>query len=391
MSESASPAPAPVFEAPAAAPSQPPAAPEQPASAKDGDGKGLPLERPGISEKKAAAEQTAEERKKSAAQALKERLAAKREGADKPAEKPEAKPDDKQADKGAQRAKDAPEQPATAKPAPQAEPATKRDDSEVVASRALRDLQAKTREAIEHKRRADTHEGELTQLREKYERMARLAKESPHDFLEEHGLSLEKIVKGTVDGVFKPPSKRYELPPEVASRLEHLDRFAAEVMREREAREKQEQRQKDESIITRFFKQNPDRFPLLATFDWAAPTVIQRAYQHNLTNAEPIMAEQEKILAADFGRLLGNERALNALLKSNPALQKTLEQRFGALSKTASPEASNGSGKRGADSPRSLSDTSTAAPADSREPTREELKKRAASALAERLAGRRAG
>ena len=354
MSEASVAAPA-APSTPAPAPSSEPAKPEgQPAQAADPakDASAAP----------AKPEPTKAETRKSAAQALKERFAAKDEPA--PAKPPEPKPAAAETPKEApQRGADgkfagqpgkAPAAPAQSAPAPQQQAQPRAQDGELEhrLSRTVRELNGVTAQANDYRRKHETTSAELGQLKAKFE----AGKVNPLDILEELGWDYEKLTQGIVEGKVKQRAQRFELPPELKQQLDELKADKQQRDQREQSERAQAQRTRDVGNIKRYIEQQAEQFPFSASLDWAADAVLDSTMAARQADALPKLREFEQSLVTSAVTMMGNERVLRALLKSKPGLRESLIAALGvSTSNQANPAASNGAGGGDADGPRSLS------------------------------------
>jgi hypothetical protein len=220
-------------------------------------------------------------------------------------------------------------------------------------SRTVRELNNATAQARDYKTKHDAVSAEVTQLKAKLDS----AKANPLDLLDELGWDLEKLAKGVVEQGLRPRAQRMELPPEIRQEIDDLKRDRQQ-RQEREQRDQfQQMRTNQVATIKNYIGQNAESFPFAAAVDWAAESVWDSAHGSGAADGLPMLRSLEESFAANTAAVLGNERALKALLTSNPKLRETLAAALGASapSKEAPPEASNGSGNQGADGPRSVS------------------------------------
>lgn len=377
MSEATAPAPAapsPTTPAAAPAPTESAAPKEAGKPAESATSPGLAAPRPDKSnyEKRVA---TAAENKKSAVAELRKHLEEKSGG--KPAEEPEkpkgelrSEPKDKPAEKpaeGAQRAPDGKFAPKAGEPAKQAEkpapapqqaaPAPERtQETQTQLARAVRELNAVTSERETLKRTSQEQAKKLAEY-EAREAARRKPDANPHDILDDYGFDLEKVVKGTVEAKYKPRAMRQELPADVREKLERLERAETERQQERQQAQFKERREKDVSAVKGHLTANAEQYPFSASLEWAAAAIVNNTYNAKQANAEPFLVAFEKTMAETTAELLGNERVLAAMLKSNPKLKDTLISTLGlSTSNVATPAASNRAGEdEDAGGPRSVS------------------------------------
>jgi hypothetical protein len=368
-------------------------------------GPGLAADRPDKSKlEKRLSHAERKELKKSAASELYDRLSKGREQPQEGAEGDKAtsapKGDERSAE-SAQRGSDgrfagkasdkpaADDKPAAAAPhaAPQAEP-PKRDvgETEQRLSRTVRALTDKTSEAEGYKRQLGEAQGKLAEA----ERLLERGKQNPLELLAHYGMTLEDVARGVVEKKYATPAQIAKLPPEVQAELTRLkgvaDRFEQAELERRQADERraeQEQRTRDTGSIKQYLQANAAKYPIASSIGWTAGVVLDETLASKQTDALPFLARFESSMLETVAGLLGNDAALDALLKSKPAIEQKLRAKYASTSNGANPAASNGAGK-GSDSPRSVSSlpSGNSAPP-STKLTKEQRKREAVRALHE--------
>lgn len=306
------------------------------------------------------------ERRKDAVKALREHLEGKAKPADAKPEEAKSEP----AEPGADAKQRGPDGKFAAQPgkAPAAQPAQSQaqqpaappkpadGELETRLSRAMRELNHQTSESRILGNKLKEAAGDVAKLKEKIDR----GKENPLDLLEELGWDYEKLTRAIVDRKVVRRAQRAELPPEVKEKLDKLEAAETERQQERQREQHRQQRERDVGAVGGYLRENAERYPFTAAVDWAAGSIVDATMRAGQTNAEPQLVALERQLMQDTAALLGNERAVKALLASNPKLKETLTSVLGlSTSNQANPAASNGAGKGSADGPRSLSNLPT--------------------------------
>lgn len=199
-------------------------------------------------------------------------------------------------------------------------------------ARTLRDLKDAKAEALQEKRRAAEAEKKSAEAEAKvadFEKKLARAKnpETVLDALEEFGWTLESLARGVVDKKVALPKQKPAVDPELAAKIERLEKAEKDREAERVRTQSETQRRSDETKIATYLKENPDKYPLLASFgEAAAADVVAEAYATKASNAEPVLAKLEENLVRTVTTLLGNSVAAKALAKSNPGLKKALAE-----------------------------------------------------------------
>jgi hypothetical protein len=206
------------------------------------------------------------------------------------------------------------------------------------------------------------------------------------------GISAEQLIRDVYDGKIKPPkSARYgNLDPAVAERMEALEQEVNTAKTERAQAAAREAYTRDVGIVTDFFKENAEDFPLLNALPWAPGTLVNMAGRNAGKTPNEIAVDMEQRERANLASLLSNDAALDAVLKSNDKLKERLAARFTTGGQV--PAVSNGRGAEagnGASSLGSASSESALAGADTR--TREEIDEFAHRQMEHRWAEKRAG
>lgn len=282
-------------------------------------------------------------------------------------------------------AKAAPAPAGDAKPAPQqplAQPPRQDGELEGRLARTVRELNNTTAQVNDYKRKHESTAAENTQLKSKLE----AAKQNPLDLLEELGWNYEKLTQGIVEKGLRPRAQRAELPPEVKQQLDELNEFKQRVTQREQTAAEQAQRTRDVTNVRRYIEQNAEQFPFSSALEWAADAVLDNTMAAKQADALPFLRAFEQSLVTSTVTMMGNERALRALLKSKPELRESLIAALGiSKGKEADPPASDGEGKTGAaDGPRSVSSLpSGQTPPPSNKPSKRERKAEAVRAFQE--------
>jgi len=254
------------------------------------------------------------------------------------------------------------------------------------------------REAAE--KRAAENEAKAKEFAERFERM-KDKRAALKTLYETTGLTLEDIVKGINAGDIEPHGKQPDLPPEVRKQLEEqraeIERIKqVEEQRALEQKQAEQQRtfQAHTEQTTKWLAANADDYPILAASEWAPATIVNNAYQSNNLD----IATHAKAMEDGFGKsvlsVLGDERAIKALAKRDPAVKERIAKALGLTAAQARAVAQQAAEQ--APAPRVAPRAVSAVPSEAttppdRKPTRAELKAQVLAGLSEMKRQRRAG
>lgn len=163
----------------------------------------------------------------------------------------------------------------------------------------------------------------------KLEKLLESGKANPLTILEHLGYSFADVVKGINDDKFKAPEKRLELPPEIAERLERLDRAEKEREQQALAQRAQAERAQHETQVVDFVKENVDDYPLVSSMMDFQKVVVGKAYANKTSDITGILESMETQLAAELDPILSSEKAMAALIKRSPKLREALVKGLG--------------------------------------------------------------
>lgn len=217
---------------------------------------------------------------------------------------------------------------------------------------------------------------ELAKLKDLFER----GKMNPLEFLDHLGMSFEDLVEGIRSDKYVAPKAKAKLPPELAEKLERLERAEAERERERAAAAERALLETDTKTVTDYIAEHADEFPLAAALKGAAAQIVRAAYADKTADFRPYLQKLEDSLGGDATALFGSEKALMAALKKDPSLKERVLKAWGIS--TEAPAA-----KPAAETATSLSGASTEAPA---KPGRPLTRAERAAQVAAKLKARRA-
>jgi hypothetical protein len=219
--------------------------------------------------------------------------------------------------------------------------ASEQKDGESDAKYEMR-LAKQYRELRQANEKASKFEGQATEMAgkvAKFEKLMADGKANPLAILEHLGISFADVVKGINEDKYKPLEKKLDLPPEVAERLERLDR--AEKAREEQAlaASRHAERASHETQVASYVTQNADEYPLTSALPGFAASIVEDAYASKATDIIPLLEKFEASLAEELMPMLSSEKVLTAMISKNPALKAALVKSLGLESAPAAPAA----------------------------------------------------
>lgn len=191
---------------------------------------------------------------------------------------------------------------------------------EIRLAKQLRELRMEKERASKFEATAN----ESSAKAQKLEKLLESGKANPLTILEHLGYSFADVVKGINEDKFKAPEKRLELPPEIAERLERLDRAEKEREQQALAQRATAERTAHEAQVADFVKENVADYPLVSAMADFQKIVVGKAYASKATDIAGILESMEGQLASELNPILSSESAMKALIKRNPQLRDAL-------------------------------------------------------------------
>lgn len=202
-------------------------------------------------------------------------------------------------------------------------------------AKQLRELRTEKERASKFERTATEASAKAAQL----EKLMEGGKANPLTILEHLGYSFEDLVKGINDDKFKAPEKRLDLPPEIAEKLERLDRAEREREQQAMSARAQAERAQHETQVEAYVKENAADFPLASSMDGFAKVLVEQAYASKTTDIIPLLEKLEAGLVNELTPMLSSESTIKAMVKHKPELRERLIKALGLEAAPKAPPA----------------------------------------------------